>query len=91
MNAAEREKHYEMIKERGDFERIVAMVKTELEDACRDFAPFNSPHEGYAVILEELEEMWADIKVDKLQDARIECLQVAAMAFRFLLDTERML
>lgn len=51
---------------------------------------FNSPHEGYAVILEELEELWAEVK--KRQEHRSaevmrkEAVQVAAMAVRFIYD-----
>lgn len=51
-----------------------------------------SPHEGYAVILEELDELWAQIKDDKRaaeqrrQDMQREATQVAAMALRFLMD-----
>jgi hypothetical protein len=43
---------------------------------------------GYAVILEELDEMWAEIKQNNTNRAREECVQVAAMAIRFLMDIE---
>lgn len=51
---------------------------------------FNSPHEGYAVILEEVEELWIEVKKRKdlrsLELMRKEAVQVAAMAVRFVYD-----
>ena len=64
-------------------------VQTELLKATEKFGPFASQHEGYAVILEELDELWVEIKHGKYsQPARIraEAIQVAAMAVRFLMD-----
>lgn len=50
----------------------------------------NSLHEGYAVVLEELEEAWDEIKVNpKRRDGakvRDELIQVAAMAVRTVTD-----
>jgi hypothetical protein len=47
--------------------------------------PFNSLHEGYAVILEELDELWEEVKEKQHPRDRLrtEALQVAAMAIRF--------
>ena len=55
------------------------------------FPPFNSPHEGYAVILEELDELWEEIKSKKgtPESMRAEAIQVAAMAIRFIIDCTR--
>lgn len=58
----------------------------ELARARENFPPFNSAHEGYAVILEELDEAWEAIKVNNIEAARQEIVQVAAMALRFLVD-----
>ena len=61
----------------------------ELLRATAKFGPFNSPHEGYAVILEELDELWDEIKSkDGFASGRLqkEAVQVAAMALRFLYD-----
>jgi archaellum component FlaC len=38
-------------------DKIEQLVQEELEKATEKFKPFNSPHEGYAVILEEFEEL----------------------------------
>jgi len=63
----------------------LAMV-TELQIASGKFAPFNSPHEGYAVIKEELEELWEAVKRNDIRQACGEAVQLGAMAMRFLYD-----
>jgi len=61
----------------------------ELAMATKKFGPFASPHEGYAVILEELDELWDAIKTGgSAEDVRAEAIQVGAMAMRFCLDME---
>jgi hypothetical protein len=62
------------------------LVRNEVERATAKFPPFNSSHEGYAVILEELDELWDEVKGNKIREAREEAVQVAAMAIRFLMD-----
>ena len=63
-------------------------VLAELQRAEAKFPPFNSSHEGYAVILEELDGLWDDIKNNKRPDTlsrqRAEAVQVAAMGLRFI-------
>jgi hypothetical protein len=67
---------------------IIAEVKAELQRARDKHAPLRGPHEGYAVILEELDELWAEVKAQHHNKERMrkEALQVAAMATRFVLD-----
>lgn len=63
-------------------------VEKELIIALGKYSSMKSMHEGYAVILEELDELWDEIKkqqVDKINVEK-EALQVAAMAMRFLVD-----
>lgn len=62
------------------------LVTTELTSAVQEFPAFNGAHEGYAVILEELDEMWAEVKANEPTFAVKEAVQVAAMAIRFILD-----
>lgn len=45
-------------------ESIAKEVVEELERAEAKFGPFNSSHEGYAVILEELDELWEVVKLN---------------------------
>ena len=65
-------------------------VFEELTMAQKIEDPFNSPHEGYAVILEELEELWEEVRKRRSKRSkrrmRIEAKQVAAMAIRFMTD-----
>ena len=66
---------------------IVNEVCLELERARGKFGPFNSPHEGYAVLKEEVDKLWDDIKSNNsLYSQRQEAVQIAAMAIRYILD-----
>lgn len=64
----------------------VRLVKAELKEATSKFGSFNNAHEGYAVILEELDELWDEIKNNHTMLQEKEAIQVAAMAIRFLVD-----
>ena len=65
-------------------------IKKELEFATSAYPSLNSTHEGYAVIKEEVDELWDDVKKSKVCSADIdmkkECIQIAAMAIRFIND-----
>ena len=61
-------------------------VKAELHEATTKFPAFNSSHEGYAVLKEEVDELWDEIKANRHNRTREEAIQVAAMAIRFLID-----
>lgn len=62
----------------------------ELERATTDYGPFVSYHEGYAVLLEEVDELWDEVKKKPSERDPVkikkEAVQVAAMALRFLVD-----
>ncbi len=69
--------------------RIIFAVKEELERALKKHpVGFHTPHEGYAVLQEEVDELWDLVKADQGagENARQEAIQVAAMALRYLLD-----
>ena len=62
-------------------------ISAELKNAVEKFPPFNTQHEGYAVLLEEVDELWKDVKhATDPRDTTREAIQVAAMALRFLID-----
>ena len=67
---------------------ILQAIITEYSEASLKFKPFNSTHEGYAVIKEELDELWDCIKNKgcESEEMKKEAIQVAAMAYRFLKD-----
>jgi hypothetical protein len=68
--------------------KVSDAVEVELYVATERYGSFNSAHEGYAVILEELDELWDEVKRrDKsIPRMRAEAIQVAAMAMRFVMD-----
>ena len=67
------------------------LIGFELEHSDKNYGnKFNSYHEGYAVILEELDEAWHEIKqkdVDKVK-LKNELIQVAAMTIKLLQQIE---
>lgn len=69
---------------------VMCEVDAELRRAREKFpGNQNSAHEGYAVILEELDELWDEVKGNDLkrnERMRAEAIQVAAMAIRFIED-----
>tara|TARA_R110000787_G_scaffold37412_8_gene95046 strand:- start:1127 stop:1393 length:267 start_codon:yes stop_codon:yes gene_type:complete len=63
-------------------------VHNELLEAAEKFEPFNSAHEGYAVLLEEVDELWQEVKHgNDFHKLEAEAIQVAAMAIRFIHDS----
>jgi len=67
---------------------IALEVLKELRSATEKFGTFASPHEGYAILKEEVDELWDEIKRKKplTGQMRAEAIQVAAMAIRFVVD-----
>ena len=70
--------------------RDFTQVFEEFNRASEKYPAFNSAHEGYAVLLEEVDELWTEVKKSpKNRDMvrmKEEAVQVAAMALRFLHD-----
>lgn len=63
----------------------------EFDKASSKFPAFASEHEGYAILKEEVDELWDAVKLNQKNPERLtlcrkECIQVAAMALRFLYD-----
>lgn len=66
---------------------VLASVRAEVIRAqTKHPRPFASPHEGYGILAEEVDELWDDIKADRNDAARSEAVQVAAMAVRYLVE-----
>ena len=71
--------------------RNLLLIYEEYLAAKKQHKPFNSPHEAYAVILEELQETWHLIINDHKPWAGREAMKkevvaVGAMALRFMID-----
>jgi hypothetical protein len=71
-------------------EDILDEVLEEVQSATDYNPPFHSSHEGFAVLLEELEELKTEVFKKRGERShkkmRDEAIQVAAMAVRFVLD-----
>jgi len=67
-------------------DEALAKVRAEVLRAITKFPPFNSAHEGFAVLREEVDELWDDVKRDHPAGALDEAVQVAAMGVRFMMD-----
>jgi hypothetical protein len=69
---------------------ILARIRAEVLRAGRKHPPMHSAHEGYAVLQEEVDELWDHVKADTgySPEAMTEAGQVAAMGVRYILDLE---
>jgi hypothetical protein len=75
------------IKMPNNFDQILMEVCKEYNRSTIKHIPFfRSTHEGYAVIKEELEELWEEIKKDNYENIDKEAVQLCAMALKFLLS-----
>jgi hypothetical protein len=65
-------------------------IRAEVQRAETVYVPLHSLHEAYAVILEELDELWDQVRMkDHERDPvaiRKELIQIAAMAWRTAKD-----
>ena len=73
-----------------ELNKAINEVVVELGEATQQFGAFYSPHEGLAVILEEYEELKAEVfkqfDVRTKEKLRKEAKHVASMAIRFMMD-----
>lgn len=66
---------------------VLDSVRLELMRAQAKFPPMASLHEGYAILKEEVDELWDEVKGQQRRERiAAELLQVAAMAVRMYLD-----
>lgn len=79
--------HYKnVLRQRIDLE--AKSIADEVHRAKSIHRGMNSLHEGYAVILEELDEVWGEIKQKKPDRSKValELRQTAAMCLRTIID-----
>ena len=74
----------------GSVGNAIADAAEELRAARDAYPPFHTAHEGFAVLLEEVDELkahvWTRQGTRNVARMRHEAIQVAAMALRFALD-----
>lgn len=71
-------------------DKALELIQEEYDRAARDYQPMNSIHEGYAILLEEVDELWDWVKKKpgsrNKEEIQVECAQIAAMAQRIMVD-----
>ena len=72
-------------------EEILEDVKKEFNFAISKWDGFSSLHEAYAIVLEEVDELWEEVKrsqknPEHIELAKEEAIQVATMAIRLIFD-----
>lgn len=67
---------------------VLGAIQIEVTNATAQWPPFNSAHEAFAVLMEEIDELWDHVKTHQtqrdLEAMKKEATQVAAMAVRFI-------
>lgn len=79
------------LEENVNIKEAAELCIQECLDATKNFGPFASAHEGYAIMLEEMNELWDAIKSKKStpEEIKSEVIQIGAMAIRFLVDISK--
>lgn len=71
-------------------QEAIAEMTAEIMDAVAKWPAFNSLHEGWGVLQEEVDELWDHVRLNQRKRdpvaTRKEALQVAAMAIRIAVD-----
>ena len=72
----------------GILNGFYSQMEEEYKSARKKFKDFNSPHEGYAVIKEEFDELWELVMNDQGRSTktRKECVQIATMAMAYYVE-----
>jgi NTP pyrophosphatase (non-canonical NTP hydrolase) len=75
------------------YSRELREVSEELDRALRKHPKWIDAHQGFAVLAEEVHELWDEVRIreGKRRPKRLrkEAIQVAAMALRFALECTR--
>ena len=78
----------------AEVEEVTEQVAQEVRRAIQIHRGMRCAHEAYAVILEELDEFWEQVKINPAKQAlrkgrlRSELIQTAAMCVRAVIDLE---
>ena len=72
-----------------DFETFIQEVRESYAAARAKHRSLAGWHEGYAVTLEEMDELWDEIKADAPYERKAEeILQIAAMCYAMLAELD---
>lgn len=67
---------------------VLDLIRAEVGRAMlKHPAVTNSRHHHFAVLKEEVDELWDEVKRDGIPEGQKEAIQVGAMAVRFILET----
>lgn len=68
--------------------QLIEILESEMRFGFGKYGPYHTSHEHYAVLLEEVEEWWDEIKgnTDNRPEAHYELIQIAAVALRYVLE-----
>ena len=86
---------HKMVSKNMQIIKIGNEIIAEAQKATTKYPSFNSCHEGAAILKEEYDELWEEVRamknsinptVEQQTKARNEAIQVGAMALRFVLD-----
>ena len=85
---ADRTRPVDLDERMADVDFVLSKVRAEIERAMRKHRRYASAHEAWAVIREEVDELWDEVKADNgyAADAFKEAEQVAATAVRYIVD-----
>jgi hypothetical protein len=78
-----------MTKLLDDLDKVLTLVRAELISAwAKHPTPFHNAHEGYAVLKEEADALWDEVKENTAytKHGMNEAVQTAAMAIRFVVE-----
>ncbi len=72
-------------------DEVLAQIGASYAKARAKHAPMHSAHEGYAILSEEVDELWDEVKAwqpgfANRAEMRKEALHVAAMALAFIIE-----
>lgn len=78
------------LNSRRPIETALKDIQAEWASAVTNWPAHNSAHESFAILMEEVDELWEYVKTKQgkrsIVDMRKEAIQVAAMALRFAMD-----
>ena len=74
-----------------DIDKIVKDILKEVNQVSEKVGPYHSVHEGYAVMLEEFDELWYEVKQKDKNFTKMydEAKHVACTAIRFMESVQK--